>query len=658
MNLRERQRAAIDKMLTIQHSAQSNIPGSFDANSSEICDQWKILVYDRECMDIISPLLNIGELRERGVTLHLLLDSKRDPVTDAPAIYFMRPSEDNIKRLIEDCSKNLYRNFHIHFLTRIDRSLLESFAKQIVAANVGHLITKVYDQYLDVITLEPSFFTLNIKNSFLEYNSPSMNDTQIHAFMNRVTMGLFSVFRMIGSIPYIRAAPNGAAEMLAQNFCNTLRENLHPRGPAYSLLAECNVSDRPRPLLLIFDRTQDMLPPLLHTSTYQALVDDLLQHRLNRVTVEVKSNAKANTNNNGNDNESSSIKKTYDMNTSLDNFFKEYAGAPFPEAVEANETQLAEVSRMEAEIRSRPNAENNAISVSQVMSGQTQSQQTKSGEQDLSQAISSLPEILAKKSNLETHTNILQNVMNVVASRDVPTYFEVEQKMLTGSSSDRTSIFNLLKDANKGGFDDKARLLLLSAILGEKVNYDHEFEVAFAQGVRGVTPPADQSAIDMVLGAAAFARRLQALQTPVSKQLMMEVGGSSSGLSSFLSTATTQASSLMAKAASLFQKFASLYVTQVVEAICEGRNCTENDSYISLDPRKPSTEIADFKSQRFSEVIVFMIGGGCYTEYFNLQELQKHKSTTSPLKSVIYGSTEVLNGASFLTQMYQLGAMK
>ena len=46
-------------------------------------------------------------------------------------------------------------------------------------------------------------------------------------------------------------------------------------------------SDRPRPLLLIFDRTADIAPPLLHTSTYQALVDDLLDHHLNRVTIEL-----------------------------------------------------------------------------------------------------------------------------------------------------------------------------------------------------------------------------------------------------------------------------------------------------------------------------------------------------------------------------------
>jgi hypothetical protein len=37
------------------------------------------------------------------------------------------------------------------------------------------------------------------------------------------------------------------------------------------------------------------------------------------------------------------VKKTYDLNTQADAFLSRYAGAPFPEAVDANEKELAEV---------------------------------------------------------------------------------------------------------------------------------------------------------------------------------------------------------------------------------------------------------------------------------------------------------------------------
>jgi len=42
-----------------------------------------------------------------------------------------------------------------------------------------------------------------------------------------------------------------------------------------------------RPVLVIMDRNIDLVPMLSHSWTYQALVSDVLEMKLNRVTVEV-----------------------------------------------------------------------------------------------------------------------------------------------------------------------------------------------------------------------------------------------------------------------------------------------------------------------------------------------------------------------------------
>ena len=41
--------------------------------SEDFADAWKVLIYDSDCRDIISPLMNIGALRQKGVTLHMLV---------------------------------------------------------------------------------------------------------------------------------------------------------------------------------------------------------------------------------------------------------------------------------------------------------------------------------------------------------------------------------------------------------------------------------------------------------------------------------------------------------------------------------------------------------------------------------------------------------
>ena len=88
----------------------------------------------------------------------------------------------------------------------------------------------------------------------------------IKEYMDRITMGMLSMVRGLGTLPVIRAPPGG--EMCAQGLYSALSENLTPRGPAYSLFSECLVSSSSgdygnsssgsdvsaRPLLLIFDR--------------------------------------------------------------------------------------------------------------------------------------------------------------------------------------------------------------------------------------------------------------------------------------------------------------------------------------------------------------------------------------------------------------------
>jgi sec1 family domain-containing protein 1 len=64
-------------------------------------------------------------------------------------------------------------------VTRIERTLLEKLAQELVNNNCVSMVSKIYDQYLDVIALEPGLFTLNIKDSFAQYNAPSLSEAQI-----------------------------------------------------------------------------------------------------------------------------------------------------------------------------------------------------------------------------------------------------------------------------------------------------------------------------------------------------------------------------------------------------------------------------------------------------------------------------------------------
>ena len=54
-----------DRLTDRQADRQTDINGDREI--------WKVLVYDQACRDIISPLMNIGALRQKGVTLHMMV---------------------------------------------------------------------------------------------------------------------------------------------------------------------------------------------------------------------------------------------------------------------------------------------------------------------------------------------------------------------------------------------------------------------------------------------------------------------------------------------------------------------------------------------------------------------------------------------------------
>ena len=160
------------------------------------------MVYDRACQSIISPLMSVGQLRRRGVTLHLLLNSDREPIPDVPAVYFCRPTQENLALIAQDCAKGLYGRGYLNFVTKLDRSMMEDFAKLVVQTGSLESIAGVHDQYLDFVCLEQQLFSLSKKNSYALYNG--ITENSVEEAMTEIAYGLFSVVATQGKVPVIR----------------------------------------------------------------------------------------------------------------------------------------------------------------------------------------------------------------------------------------------------------------------------------------------------------------------------------------------------------------------------------------------------------------------------------------------------------------------
>mmetsp|Transcript_14375 Transcript_14375/g.29895 ORF Transcript_14375/g.29895 Transcript_14375/m.29895 type:complete len:653 (-) Transcript_14375:1612-3570(-) len=645
VTLKTSQLRAVHRMLAFNEDVDA-IDDEFSlppAGSSH--NQWKILIYDKECRSIISPLLSVSQLRRRGVTLHLLLNSEREPIPDVPAVYFCRPTKENLSIIAQDCAKGLYGRSHLNFVTRLDRPLMEDFAKLVVQSGTIENIAGIHDQYLDFVCLEQQLFSLAKKDSYALYNRSGVNEQMIEEAMTDIAYGLFSVVATQGKVPIIRCPRGGAPEMVARKLNRMITE--HPT------LLRNKSSGLHRPLLVILDRNTDLITPIQHTSTYQALIDDMLIHKANRVEFDVTTDTGGK--------RPKSIQKKFDLDPDQDPFYSQHKFQPFPEAIESNGVELEEVTAKEQSIRSK--AAGNEVP------------DPSSSATDLATAVDSLPALLDRKKKLEVHTSILQAVMNQVAARDIPQFFELETSLATGSYKNestraKTDVLALVSDATKGSIDDKLRLVVVYVLTtNAKTAEVDEVAEALKQAMSGngedgkpLLDKAGKIRLEVGIKAFGYLKQLRSMNMLPLSSSLQEIesnssGGGSSVFSSVFNKATSQATGLLAKAAdrvqSMLGKSHKHHATQVVENLCEMKLGTEDDDYLYMDPRvKGDVDVQKLRTMSRSpvhETTVFVIGGGCYAEYQNLQMVANERRTVS------YGSTELLDAGEFLAQLGQLG---
>lgn len=635
-------------------------------------NQWKILIYDKPCQAIISPLLTVSQLRSRGVTLHLNIASHREPIPDVPAIYFVEPTRHNLQLIAQDIAKDYYQSVHLNFSTKLDRSLMEEFAKLVVETNSIHKIASVHDQYLDFVSLEQNLFQLanpSMEESYVVLNggsSVASSDEGMERYMDEISYGLLSVVGTLGVIPVIRCPKGGAPEMVARKLNKLIAE--HPNTLSSTSTTQKGKS---RPLLVIFDRNMDLITPTQHSSTYQALIDDLLVHKANRVEFTVESGGEGGR-------MKKRIPKKFDLDADGDPFYSEHKFKPFPEAIENNGAELQDVTSRENAIRSKAGGgDNSGASADGLGEGGNMAN-------DLATAVDSLPELLEQKKQLEIHTSILQAVMNEVARRDVPQFFELESALATGQYKNdvakaKKEVLELVTDVSKGNVEDKLRLVicfcLATSAPGAEVS-DVASQMADSlerggnitsdnapSGKSSALSKEDRMTLDKGLKAIEYLKNLRSMQMiPTMSMTQSAVSGNTTGasalndMSSLMTRAAAQTTGFLAKATekvtSMLGKIHKHHATRVVENLCEMKLNTEDDDYLYLDPRvKGDVDVKALRTMTrvpVNEVIAFVIGGGCYSEYQNLQMVANENRT------ITYGSTELLSPCEFLEQLGKL----
>ncbi|OAF69302.1 SEC1 family transport protein SLY1, partial [Intoshia linei] len=554
------------------------------------------------------------------------ISDDRENISDVPAVYFVKPTPENIQLIGKDFSNNLYESYYINFISTISKSLLESLAELSIKHNVFDSVKMVYDEYCSFCTLYDDLVVLNSqdcctdKSTFYVLNSRSVDESDISEKITNITDSLFDAMATLGINPYIQYSMGHASEMIAKSLNKKLESAV--RNDRNGLFKNVQISAN-IPVLIILDRNLDITSSIQHNWCYESLVNDLLTYKLNKVSFVEKENDKL---------------MEYNLPTT-DEFWMTHKNRFFPLLAESIQVELDKYKTEEEKIK---NLKNSLILPNDALSDKTT---------HLTTALNTLPQLLEKKRVVDMHMNIATGLLSQIKNRKIDSFFECEEKMLSMYTNIDKPLKEIYENVNDDMQEDIIRFLLLAYMCDynqQKLSllsahcHDIENMNCLKKCVDYINSTSEFTKIRSIHVKTGSVTKIDDMDDGATKTIKM--------FSNLLSSASYFA---MEGVKNLVQKQHKLPLTKIVDSLLSSKNKNSCFGFIDTNnensqPRSPS----DIHLQP-KDIFIFVCGGGNYAEYNNMVEYAKNKSSVNKLT---YMCSEMIKPSNFLQTLQKLGS--
>ncbi len=243
--------------------------------------QWKVLVVDREALRILAAALPLTELVNEGVTIVEMLDLRREPLPRLPAIYFITPTAESISLFAAE-QKGQYREFHLFFTGR-----LPDYQMDVIRQNAPLLrrVRSLVELNISFLAYESRLFSLDRPAASLPHlfgNEGGLSHRDAKAEMSLVSerltdaCGLLAkqlqwTVRCDASSHVSRTVASLVKEQLETKRIEKMSSQIEPP------TIESTRGEPKQATLIVLDRATDVISPLIHEFSYQAMLHDLLK---------------------------------------------------------------------------------------------------------------------------------------------------------------------------------------------------------------------------------------------------------------------------------------------------------------------------------------------------------------------------------------------
>ncbi|OWB56028.1 hypothetical protein B5S28_g1918 [[Candida] boidinii] len=270
-------------LIKIAQNYLNNILLKSTTNSSNTNNEIRVLLLDKHTSPIISLITTQSELLKHDIYLIDTLENinTRDKMRHLKCICFLKPTDETITLLTQEISNPKYKSYEIYFNNIISKTRLERLAE----SDDLEIITKIIEIFEDYYTIIKDLYSFELnypENSI--YNISSMDSWNSNQFNSSVE-SLISLILSLNSKPIIRYENNSKmCSKLASSLIYEINSNqqLFDFKKNNSIANDYIEPDTP-PLLLILDRKNDPITPLLIPWTFQSMVHELIGIKKNTV---------------------------------------------------------------------------------------------------------------------------------------------------------------------------------------------------------------------------------------------------------------------------------------------------------------------------------------------------------------------------------------
>ncbi|KAL2622932.1 hypothetical protein R1flu_003137 [Riccia fluitans] len=382
----------------------------------------KVLLLDTHTVGIMSVALSQSELLQKEVFLVEKVDAQaKEVMTHLKAVAFLRPTGENINHLKRHLTSPRFGEFHLFFSSFLKPSHIQILAD----ADSHEVVQQVQEFYADYFALDPYHFTLNLPSNYLCMLPTLLDPQNTQLACDRIVEGIAAVFLSMKRRPAIRYERNSEiARKVAQDAAKLMYEQ-------ENALFDFRRSEV-APLLLIVDRRDDPVTPLLNQWTYQAMVHELLGIQDNRV--DLKNLPKV----------PKDLQEVV-LSSEQDSFFKSNMYENFGDLG-------ANIKKMVDEFQTKAKSNQNIQSL-----------------EDMVKFVENYPEYRKQQGNVSKHVTLMTEMSRIVDERQLMSVSQTEQELActAGQPAAFEAVVQLLNNDRVAEID-RLRLVMLYALRYEK----------------------------------------------------------------------------------------------------------------------------------------------------------------------------------------------